>query len=58
MSMAAGRGPLPVCRIVEVVRWWKGLVSGAVLVIGTALAPSAASAQDLEPRAYSNRRSA
>jgi hypothetical protein len=47
-----------VCRIVEAVRWWKGLVPGAVLVIGTVLAPSAASAQDLEPRAYSNRRSA
>jgi hypothetical protein len=41
-------------RIVRFVRWWKGLVARAVLVIAMVLAPAAASAQDLEPRAYSN----
>ena len=41
-------------RIVKSVRCWKGRVSGAVLVVGAVSAPSAVSAQDLEPRAYSN----
>jgi hypothetical protein len=35
-------------------RCWRGAVPAVLLVAGAVSAPSAASAQDLEPRAYSN----
>jgi hypothetical protein len=54
MRIETGSGLIHLSGIAESVRRWRGAVPTALLVAGAVSASSAASAQDLEPRAYAN----